>query len=44
MELLVELKLTRNIGISNFTAPMILDMMCYCKIKPFCNQIEVNVY
>jgi len=44
MEKLVELKLTRSIGISNFNVQIMLDMMCYAKIKPVVNQIECNPY
>lgn len=44
MELMVEKKLTRSIGISNFNAQLILDMLCYAKIKPAVNQVEVNPY
>jgi D-xylose reductase len=44
MESLVEKKLTRSIGISNFNVQSMLDMMCYAKIKPVVNQFEINPY
>ncbi len=44
LENLVELGLTKAIGISNMNVQMMLDMMCYAKIKPVVNQIEINPY
>ena len=44
MENLVELGLTKAIGISNMNVQMMLDMMCYAKIKPVVNQFEINPY
>jgi len=42
MEALVEKKLTRSIGVSNFNLQILSDMLCYAKIPPVCNQIELN--
>jgi diketogulonate reductase-like aldo/keto reductase len=42
MEALVEKGLTKGIGVSNFNTQLLWDMMCYCKITPACNQIELN--
>lgn len=44
METMVENKLARSIGISNFNTQLILDLLCYAKIKPVVNQVEVNPY
>lgn len=42
MEALVEKGLVKSIGVSNFNTQMLLDLLCYCKIKPAVNQIELN--
>ena len=39
---MVEIGLTKSIGVSNFNVQLMWDMLCYCKIKPVCNQIELN--
>lgn len=44
MEQLVEKGLVKSIGVSNYTAPMILDLLHYAKIKPVINQIEIHPY
>ena len=44
MEKWVELGLTKHIGVSNFHVQLIWDMLCYCNIKPACNQIELHPY
>ena len=44
MEQLVEEKLARNIGLSNYNCQIINDLLTYCKIKPAVNQIELNPY
>ena len=44
MENLVQLGLTKAIGISNMNVQMMLDMMCYAKIMPVVNQFEINPY
>ena len=42
METLVELGLTKHIGVSNFRPVMLNDMFSYCKVRPYCNQIEAH--
>jgi len=44
MEDLVEKKLTRSIGISNFQGSLILDLLRYAKIRPAVLQIEHHPY
>ncbi|XP_017057990.1 aldo-keto reductase family 1 member B1 [Drosophila ficusphila] len=42
MEKLVELGLTKSIGVSNFNADQLTRLLANCKIKPIHNQIEVH--
>ena len=44
MEALVKAGLVRAIGVANFTAPMIVDLLSYAKISPAVNQIELHPY
>lgn len=44
MEQLVKKGLVKSIGVSNFTAMMIYDLLSYAKIKPAVNQIELHPY
>lgn len=44
MENLVKKGLVRSIGVSNFTTPMLVDLLSYSKIKPVMNQIEIHPY
>lgn len=44
MEELVKAGLVKAIGVANFTAPMIIDLLSYAKIKPAVNQIELHAY
>ena len=44
MENLVEEGLVKAIGVANFTAPMLLDLLSYAKIKPAMDQIELHIY
>jgi len=44
MEDLVRSGLVKAIGFANFTAPMLLDLLSYAKIKPAVNQIELHPY
>lgn len=44
MESLVEKKLVRSIGISNFQGALILDLLRYAKIRPATLQIEHHPY
>ena len=42
MEGLVAKGLTRSIGVSNFNAQLLWDLLTYAQIKPAVNQIELN--
>jgi len=44
MEDLVQKGLVKAIGVSNFTAPMLVDLLTYAKIVPAMNQIELHPY
>jgi diketogulonate reductase-like aldo/keto reductase len=44
MERMVELGLTKSIGVSNMLVPALMDMFAYCKIRPVINQIELHPY
>jgi diketogulonate reductase-like aldo/keto reductase len=44
MEKLVDEGLVKSIGVSNFTIPLVLDLLTYCRIKPVVNQFEVHPY
>lgn len=44
MENLVEKGLVKSIGVANFTAMMIHDLLTYAKIKPAMNQVELHPY
>lgn len=44
MERLVEKGLAKSIGVSNFTTPMIVDLLSYAKIRPAINQVEIHPY
>jgi diketogulonate reductase-like aldo/keto reductase len=44
MEELVHKGLVKSIGISNFTTPMIVDLLTYAKLTPVVNQIELHPY
>lgn len=44
MEELVRAGLVKAIGVANFTAPMLIDLMSYAKITPAVNQIELHPY
>lgn len=44
MEDLVRAGLVKAIGVANFTAPMLLDLLSYAKIAPAMNQIELHPY
>lgn len=42
MEKLVHEKKARSIGVSNFTIPMLEDLLSKCSIPPAVNQVEIN--
>ena len=42
LEALVDAGLTRSIGVSNFSLQMLADLLCYCRIRPVVNEVELN--
>jgi diketogulonate reductase-like aldo/keto reductase len=44
MERMVDLGLTKSIGVSNCTVLMLIDMLTYAKYPPVTNQVEVHPY
>lgn len=44
LEKLVDEGLVNSIGVSNFTTPMLIDLLNYSRIKPVMNQIEIHPY
>lgn len=44
MEKLVKKGLVKDIGVSNFNAQTLLDLMNYAEMPPVINQIELNPY
>jgi diketogulonate reductase-like aldo/keto reductase len=42
MESLVSAGASRYIGVSNFNVQLLADMMGYCRLRPFANQIELH--
>lgn len=44
MEALVDAGLVRNIGVSNFSSQLILDLLAYARIPPAVNQVERHPY
>jgi D-xylose reductase len=36
--------LVRNIGVSNFTSQLLLDLLSYCSVRPAVHQIELHPY
>jgi len=44
MEELVRAGLVKAIGVANFTAPMLIDILTYATILPAMNQIEIHPY
>ena len=42
MEELVRLGKTKSIGVSNFNCEQIKEILKVCKIRPVCNQFEIN--
>jgi diketogulonate reductase-like aldo/keto reductase len=44
MEELVRGGLVKAIGVANFTAPMLVDLISYAKIMPAMNQVEMHPY
>ena len=44
MEGLANKKLAKSIGVANYSAPLLTDLLSYAKIKPVMNQIEIHPY
>ncbi len=44
MEQLVKKGLVKSIGVANFTAPMLVDLLAYANVAPVMNQIELHPY
>jgi D-xylose reductase len=44
LERMVDLGLVKNIGISNCTVAMLIDLWSYARVKPVMNQIELHPY
>jgi len=42
LEALVDAGLVKSLGVSNFNLQMMADLLCYCRIKPVVNEIELN--
>ena len=42
LEQLVDMGLTKSIGVSNFNLQLMADLLCYCRHKPVVNEIELN--
>lgn len=42
LEALVDEGLTKSIGLSNFNVQLIADLLCYSRIRPVCNQVELH--
>lgn len=44
LERLADLGLIKNLGVSNCTIPILVDMWTYARIKPVINQVELHPY
>lgn len=44
LEAVQKMGLTKSIGVSNCTIPLLIDILTYCEIKPVMNQIECHPY
>lgn len=42
LEEFVDAGLIKSIGVSNFNLQMLADLLCYARIKPSCNEVELN--
>ena len=43
-ESLIEKKYTKNIGVSNYNVQSLVNLLSFCKIKPFANEVEFHPY
>jgi len=44
MEELVDMGLVRNIGVSNFSCSLVMDLLKTCRIRPAVNQVELHPF
>lgn len=44
MEALVDKGLVRGIGLSNCNVQLMMDLLCYARIKPVVNQVELHPF
>ena len=44
MEACFKKGLAKNIGVSNYTVALLVDMMAYAEVRPAVNQIELHPY
>ena len=44
LEALVDAGYTKSLGLSNFNVQLICDLLCYARVKPVCNQVELHPY
>jgi alcohol dehydrogenase (NADP+) len=44
MEKLIKKGLVKSLGVANYTAPMLTDLLNYSTVKPVVNQIEIHPY
>ena len=44
MEALVDLGLTKSIGLSNYNVQSMLNLLSFCRIKPVANEVEFHPY
>jgi len=44
LERLVDEGLIKNIGVSNCTIPVLIDLLAYARHKPVTNQVELHPY
>lgn len=44
LEALVNMGLTKSIGVSNYNVQTVMDLLSFCEIKPVVNQIEINPF
>ena len=44
MESFVEKGYTKHIGVSNYSVQSLLNLLSFCKIKPFVNEVEFHPY
>mmetsp|Transcript_30398 Transcript_30398/g.41620 ORF Transcript_30398/g.41620 Transcript_30398/m.41620 type:complete len:211 (-) Transcript_30398:1608-2240(-) len=43
-DLVTTTRLARHIGVCNFNVQLLIDILSYCTIRPYCNQVEMHPY